>query len=105
MRRAMQPPGNSDNPVHEGRPAVPGFGPSASWEILRLRVHPQDLALIQQALEARETPEKVEVVADPSFERGGLVIETARGNLDASIDSQLLEIERGFTDLVRRSNR
>jgi flagellar assembly protein FliH len=74
-------------------------------EILRLRVHPQDLALIQQALEARETPHKVEVIADPSFERGGLVFETARGNLDASVDSQLLEIERGFTDLVRRSNR
>jgi hypothetical protein len=27
---------------------------------------------------------------------------TSRGELDASIETQLLEIERGFTDIIRR---
>jgi flagellar biosynthesis/type III secretory pathway protein FliH len=30
------------------------------------------------------------------------VFETARGNLDASVESQLGEIERGLADILRR---
>ena len=37
------------------------------------------------------------------LERGGVIVETSRGNLDAAIESQLKEIERGLTDLARRS--
>ena len=44
----------------------------------------------------------VEVVPDPSREPGAVVFETARGNLDASVESQLQEIERGLADRLRR---
>jgi flagellar assembly protein FliH len=40
------------------------------------------------------------VTPDPGLERGAAVLETARGELDASIETQLAEIERGFADLV-----
>ncbi len=42
------------------------------------------------------------MIADPSRQPGDVVFETERGNLDASVDSQLLEIERGLTDRLRK---
>jgi len=74
-------------------------------EILRLRVHPADEPLIRTTLEERTVPGRVEVVPDSGLERGGVIVETARGDLDAAVESQLREIERGLTDLVRRSER
>jgi flagellar assembly protein FliH len=41
-------------------------------------------------------------VADASREPGAVIFETQRGNLDASIESQLQEIERGLTDRLGR---
>ncbi len=73
-----------------------------SREIMQIRVHPKDADLIRQALQARGMPPRVEVVADHGLERSALVVETKRGNLDASVETQLAEIERGFTDLVRQ---
>jgi flagellar biosynthesis/type III secretory pathway protein FliH len=45
-------------------------------------------------------PQKIEVVADPSLEKGSVIFETGRGSLDASVDTQLVEIQRGLTDLI-----
>jgi flagellar biosynthesis/type III secretory pathway protein FliH len=42
-----------------------------------------------------------ELVADPALPPGGLVFETSRGDLEASIDNQLREIERGLTDRLQ----
>jgi flagellar biosynthesis/type III secretory pathway protein FliH len=44
----------------------------------------------------------VEVLSDPSREVGSVIFETARGDLDASVDSQLREIERGLADCLRK---
>jgi flagellar assembly protein FliH len=44
----------------------------------------------------------LELVSDAKLPRGSAIFETSRGDLDASIDTQLLEIERGFTDIIRR---
>ena len=72
-------------------------------EVHRVRVHPNDAALVQQHLEQMGLPRRVEVLADPSLERGAVILESSRGALDASVETQLAEIERGFTDLVRRT--
>ena len=72
-------------------------------EVFRIRVHPDDVPLLQSSLASQALPDKIEVVADRDLERGGLIIDTRRGSLDASVETQLAEIERGFTDLVRRS--
>ena len=43
------------------------------------------------------------MIADPSRDLGTVIFETQRGNLDASVDSQLQEIERGLADRLRRN--
>jgi flagellar assembly protein FliH len=72
-------------------------------EVHRVRVHPEDAALIERHLVKPGSPARMQVVADASLERGSAIFETSRGNVDASISAQLGEIERGFVDLVRRS--
>jgi flagellar assembly protein FliH len=70
-------------------------------EIRRVKVHPSHAGMVAACL--REAGGlAVEVVADPAREPGGVVFETERGNLDASVESQLREIERGLADRVRR---
>jgi len=71
-------------------------------EISRVRIHPQQAALLTKCLEQRASGIKVEVVPDSSREPGVVVFETTHGNLDASIETQLQEIERGLADVLRR---
>ena len=71
-------------------------------EVHRVRMHPDYAPLLQANLEKIGLPRPVEVIADPALERGAVLVETSRGTLDASVETQLAEIERGFADLVRR---
>jgi flagellar assembly protein FliH len=71
-------------------------------EICRVKVHPSHAALVTECLRQIVTGAPVEVIPDPSREPGAIVFETARGNLDASVESQLQEIERGLVDLLKR---
>jgi flagellar biosynthesis/type III secretory pathway protein FliH len=43
----------------------------------------------------------IEVIGDPTLDRGAVLFETARGRLDASAETQFAEIERGLTDRLR----
>jgi flagellar assembly protein FliH len=72
-------------------------------ELHRIRVHPADVPGLDRHLKADGMPARLELMPDPSLERGAVIFETARGDLDASIGTQLQEIERGFIDVVRRS--
>ena len=75
-----------------------------SRDVHRVRLNPDDAPIVQRHLASGgATPPRVEVTPDASLERGSVVVETSRGSLDGSISSQLAEIERGLTDLVRRS--
>jgi flagellar assembly protein FliH len=71
-------------------------------EICRVKVHPSHAALVSGCLRQIVTGAKVEIVPDPSREPGAIVFETERGNLDASVESQLQEIERGLADRLKR---
>jgi len=66
-------------------------------EICRVRVHPEMESGIRQAL-AREGRGGLTLIADGTLERGALLVETARGKLDASLETQLAEIGRGLAD-------
>lgn len=72
-------------------------------EIHRARVAREDAAAIKKMFDQFGVPQNVEIVPDAAVARGGLIIESSRGELDASVDTQLNEIERGFADLVRSS--
>ena len=75
-----------------------------SQEICRVRVHPTHAAIVAACLEKAAGGTPVEVVSDASREPGTVVFETDRGNLDASVDSQLQEIERGLIDRLRKQS-
>src|SRR5262245_36582661 len=67
-------------------------------EIARVRVHPSHAAAVTACLRRNLNSEQIEVIADPSREVGAVIFETQRGNLDASVESQLQETERGLAD-------
>ena len=71
-------------------------------DISRVKVHPSHAALLAACLKQAPGGNTVEVVADASREPGALIFETARGNLDASVNAQLQEIERGLVDRLRK---
>ena len=78
------------------------FGKLNVRETHRLRVSPEDAAALEENRARLELPPGLEISRDASLRRGSAVFETARGELDASVDTQLAEIERGLTDIMRR---
>jgi flagellar assembly protein FliH len=73
-----------------------------SQEGCRVRMHPDYVPALRASIEELGMGAKVEVIEDPAQEPGAAVFEMPRGNLDASIDSQLREIERGLADRFER---
>jgi len=71
-------------------------------EMTEVRVHPSHAALVRAHLARIGAPEAIEVVADASLEPGAVILETARGVIDASLETQLEEINRGLTDALHR---
>lgn len=73
-------------------------------EEVTLKVHPDDLPLVQQHEEAfRErlrNVRKVEFVANPKIQKGCVFIDTASGSVDATFKTQLSVIQESF-DAVR----
>ena len=73
-------------------------------EIHRLRVHPADAPFVERHIGEWQTPVQLRLEKDPTLERGAIVFDTARGSVDSSVETQLREIDRGFTDVVRRQH-
>lgn len=69
-------------------------------ELLRVQAHPLHAAGIRGELESLGV-RNVEVMEDNVLRPGELRLETTRGMIDASVQTQLLEIERGFTQRLR----
>jgi flagellar assembly protein FliH len=73
-----------------------------SRELCRVRVHPDQEPAIRASMERFSNSHKVELIPDPSMQCGDVLFETAHGTIDASIEAQLREIERGFADRLGR---
>lgn len=67
-------------------------------EKYRARVHPDHAALVRSCLEELRAGATVEIVADPALAQGSIIFDGAQGVLDASVETQLREIERGLVD-------
>jgi len=74
----------------------------AGQQVHRVRVHPDQEATMRLSLEQIGRAADIEVVSDAALPRGGAVFENSRGSLDASVDTQLREIERGLTDQLQK---
>jgi flagellar assembly protein FliH len=71
-------------------------------DLCRVRVHPDHEKAVRASLERFTNSPNFELAADSSLQCGDVLFETEHGVLDASIESQLLEIERGFADRLRK---
>lgn len=72
----------------------------ADQSVMTVRVHPKDC---QSILQFRESPghrdswhDGIKLVEDPLITRGGCLIETDSGVIDARVEEQFREIEKGF---------
>lgn len=70
-----------------------------SREVVTLRVHPSDLETMRQhrdAIVAVSDVEHLRIVEDQRVDRGGVVVETDAGTIDAKIATQLREARRAI---------
>lgn len=72
-------------------------------EVLEVRVHTAHADIVRTALQRMGAPAAISVVGDPHLEPGAVCVETRRGGFDASAETQIEEIQRGFADLMERS--
>lgn len=70
----------------------------------RLRVSPEDAEAIRDHRARLNFPEGLEITPDRNLARGSAIFETSQGDLDASVGTQLDEIQRGLADVVKRRN-
>ena len=73
-------------------------------ETHKLRLSPHDVEAIREQKARLNFPPALEIVADGALTRGSAIFETSRGELDASTDAQLGEIDRGLADVLRKRN-
>ncbi len=81
------------------------LGKFEARELHRVLVSPDDHPAVSKALQDLKLPRRVEIIADPTLERGAALFETVKGTLDSSIDTQLDEIERGLLDVLGKDGR
>ncbi len=76
---------------------------ASGGERIVIRMHPRDLELLQgfwEQLHSAGIYARWEVVADQRIQRGGCIVDTESGSVDAQPDSQLAEIHRAFLSLA-----
>ena len=71
-------------------------------ELCKVRIHPEQEAVIRKLLDRFSSAHKIEIITDKALQVGDVLLETEHGSIDASVDAQLNEIERGFADRLRR---
>jgi flagellar assembly protein FliH len=76
------------------------FENASSREVTLVRVHPAHAAQTAEYLRGIGAPETIEVQPDAALELGAVVVETGRGTVDASLETQLEEISHGLVDLL-----
>ena len=77
-------------------------------EALRIRLSPQDMDLVKEARDdligSVDGVRKLELVEDRRVDRGGCVIESENGALDARVKTQMAEIERVLGEVGAESD-
>lgn len=77
-------------------------------ELLTVRINPSDLPLIQAQRERLDPAGRarfLDIVADPRVHRGGCIIESESGTVDAQLDTQLRVLERALFARSSSNNR
>lgn len=64
---------------------------------LRVRLHPDDVAAAAAARQAEIERGRIELVADAALTRGGCVVESRVGTIDATVETALAAVEQALT--------
>jgi len=78
------------------------FSKLQSREINRVRMHPTLEGLVRKLLEQAGAPKNLVLLPDANLKPAEVFFETSQGILDASVETQLREIERGLIDRLER---
>jgi flagellar assembly protein FliH len=78
------------------------FSKLQSREINRVRMHPALEPLVRKLLEQAGSPKNLVLAPDASLKPAEVFFETSQGILDAGVETQLREIERGLIDKLER---
>ena len=62
----------------------------------KIYLHPDDFAYVSNHLDRLSSGSSIELVEDRAISRGGCLIETEMGDIDARIEQQFAELERSF---------
>lgn len=73
---------------------------AALREVTEIRLHPAHAPAVRAHLARIGAPQGIRVHEDSSLEPGAVLVETARGAIDASLETQLDEIGRGLADAL-----
>ena len=65
----------------------------------KVRLNPDDAEFISSQMDRLESNAAIEIVPDRSVSRGGCLVETEMGDIDARIEKQFAEVEREFLSL------
>ena len=65
--------------------------PVAAREI-KLRLHPEDAALVKQSISIPEGEQRWRIIDDPVLSRGDCKVETESSRIDATVDQRVAEI-------------
>jgi flagellar assembly protein FliH len=68
---------------------------------LRLHLNPDDLEIVRVYLDSAEAPSTtdLQIIADPSVERGGCWLETGHGEVDATITGRLSRLSHALDEV------
>jgi flagellar biosynthesis/type III secretory pathway protein FliH len=92
--------------LHVAPAAISGIVAEALRSVRRARTlaiqaHPADITALEESLTALGTPggatRSVEVIPNASLSRGGCIVETELGIIDARLETQLKNVERVLT--------
>ncbi len=64
-----------------------------------VRLHPDDCAYAVARVEGLARGRSIEIIADTTVARGGCLVETEMGDIDARIEQQFAELEREFLNV------
>lgn len=70
-----------------------------------VRINPKDLDFIKysdlQVADTIESPEAIKIIEDPAISRGGCLVQTESGEIDARIEKQINVIEEAFREQLK----
>jgi len=65
----------------------------------KVRLHPEDYQYLTAHRQRLRADSSIELVEDSSVSLGGCIVQTEMGDIDARIEQQFAEIERGFLEV------